>query len=239
MADEFCDPGTPGYPKWTALDAMEWKLLPDTFGGGSVHLFDYKDAWVKYNRNRIKMAAASRLIPPLLLGSVAWAEAGGMPDFVKGDVVFPLRSFDWSGPHWVDRYLTITSPPGKTSFGEISIELRVAARELGITLSMLPYSKQQDLARCLETDTFNIDVVARHLHRLILYDYPGIDTAHLTDEQFIVAGSRYNRGTQRALADFIASLTAPEGSPTRQYTEYGRSMIRHRDRVKALLGVGP
>jgi hypothetical protein len=32
-----------------------------------------------------------------------------------------------------------------------------------------------------------------------MLSYPGKDTAHLTDEQIILIGSRYNRGTQREI----------------------------------------
>lgn len=239
MADAFCEPGTPSYPKWTAFDAIMWKLAPDSQNGGIARLFNYKDAWVKYNSKLMRNASSGSAIPPILLASVAWAEAGGMPDFVKGDIVFPLRSFDWSGPEWVDRHMTITSPPGKTSFGAISIQLRVAAQIVGIDLTTLAHSKQVSLARCLETDAFNIAVVAKYLRALILFDYPNVDTANLTDEQFAIAGSRYNRGTQRKLDDFIASYQAPLGSPLREYTSYGHRMLQHRVRVANALGVGP
>lgn len=239
MADAICDPTSPSYPKWTAFDAVMWKLMPESRGGGTVRLFNYKDAWVKYNAARIKSAAAAQSIPPLLLACVAWNEAGGMPDFVKGDIVFQVRSFDWSGPDWVDKHMTITRNPALTSFGGIAMQLRVAAHELGLDATTMSYSEQSKLGQCLETDAFNIDVVAKYLHDLILYDYPGADTANLTDEQFVIAGSRYNRGTQRSLADMIASNNAPVGSALREYTSYGHAMLRHRDRVANMLGSTP
>jgi hypothetical protein len=238
VANDFCEPGTTGYPKWTAVDAMSWKLLPEWAGGGAPRLFAYKDGWVKYNAKAIKEASARHKIPAILLASVAWAEAGGMPDFVD-DVAFSVRSFDWSGPDWVDKHMTITSTPAKTSFGSVSIQLRAAARELGVDVETMSYSRQHDLAVCLETDVFNLEVVAKHLHGLILFDYPKADTLNLTDEQFVIAGSRYNRGTQRKLADFVASLAAKADSPLREYTSYGRRMLQHRDRVQRLLGAVP
>jgi len=238
VANEFCEPGTTGYPKWTTVDAMSWKLAPEWAGGGAPRLFAYKDGWIKYNAKTIKAAAARHNIPPILLASVAWAEAGGMPDFVD-DVAFSVRSFDWSGPDWIDKHLTITSTPAKTSFGSVSMQLRVAARELGVDPETLSYSRQHDLAVCLETDVFNLEIVARHLHGLILFDYPKADTLNLTDEQFVIVGSRYNRGTSRKLADFVASLAAKPDSPLREYTSYGRRMLQHRDRVQHLLGVVP
>ncbi len=92
-----------------------------------------------------------------------------------------------------------------------------------------------NLITCLETDTFNLNIVAQHLKNLILHDYPGIDTSNLTDEQFIVAGSRYNRGIERALGDFVDSIKLSAGSHGRQFSEYGRRMLEHRDHVLTLL----
>jgi hypothetical protein len=165
-----------------------------------------------------------------LLAGVAWEEAGGMPDFVK-DPLFRVRFFDYSGPDWVH----IGPPPGKTSFGAASIQLRVAARELGLKLSSMSYDRQFALARCLETDGFNLEIVAKHLHGLILYDYPKANTMKLSDEQFIVVGSRYNRGTQRKLNDFIKSIKAPKGAPDRECSSYGRTMLKRRAHVMTLL----
>ncbi len=50
-------------------------------------------------------------------------------------------------------------------------------------------------------DNLNLTMVARHLYELIIYDYPSTDTLNLTDEQFILAGSRNNRGIERSQSD--------------------------------------
>lgn len=71
---------------------------------------------------------------------------------------------------------------------------------------------------------------------LIKYDYPNQDPLHMSDEQIIVPGSRYNRGTQRSLEDFIHSIYANEGAPEREWSSYGRSLIRHKSRVAKILG---
>ena len=58
-----------------------------------------------------------------------------------------------------------------------------------------------------------------HLRNLILHDYPGANTTNLTDEQIMMVGSRYNRGTARKKSDFINSAQAPIGSPIREYLD--------------------
>lgn len=237
-ANEFCEPGTPSYPKWTVLDLMAWKVWPDRWGGGRNHLLAYKDAWVSYNRLRIAASAQNAGVSVELLAGVAWQEAGGDPDFSDTPKLL-IREFDWSGPDWVDDHLTVTSPPAKTSFGVISMQLRSAAHELGLNADKISASRRSQLAECLETDTFNIEIVARHLRGLVQFDFPSADARRPTDEQFAIAGSRYNRGTQRRLADYQASLSAQQGSPGREYTEYGRAMLRRRVHVKQLLDGAP
>src|SRR5690349_10233401 len=120
----LCSSSAPSYPRWTAVDLALWQLVPDRLGGGRRYLFAYKDAWIRFNARHIKAAARNAAIPPKLLAGVAWLEIGGMPDFVD-DIAFPVRSFDWSGPDWVDRNLTITKNPGLTSMGAVSIQLVV------------------------------------------------------------------------------------------------------------------
>jgi hypothetical protein len=231
---EFCAPDDANYPKWSTLNGFIWKLLPERAGGGFPYLSAYKDAWVLYNRLRIVATAKKYKIPPALLGSVAWAEVGGKPDESKRPM-FAFRSFDWSGPDWVDRNLTVSKPPGQTSFGAVSIQLRAAARELNLDVETMDYEDELRLISCLETDVFNLDIVARHLQGLVLHDYPAADTQSLSEEQFIVAGARYNRGIERALSDITDSLKATPGSQGREYSSYGRAMVTHRQHVEALL----
>jgi hypothetical protein len=71
-----------------------------------------------------------------------------------------------------------------------------------------------------------------NLHNLPTSPY-AVD--NLTDEQIVIVGSRYNRGTERKLEDFIYSLKAKPGTETRKYTEYGRAMLRRRERIRNLL----
>ena len=234
-SNEFCSPKlTESYPKWTSWSFIRWKFLPDKLGGGNAYLLAYKDSWLIFNSLRIQGAAKSSKIPLYLLAGVAWIEVGGMPDLIDS-IAFPVRSFDWSGQKYIDKHLTITKNPQTTSFGSVSIQLRHAAKAIGVNINNLSYKRQVQLSICLETDTFNLNVVARHLHELIKHDFPDADSENLTDEQMIVVGSRYNRGTERKLEDFIDSLRAAPGSENRKYTEYGRTILRRRDHIRNLL----
>ena len=234
-SNEFCTPNsTPSHPKWTSWNYLRWKYLPAKMGGGRQYLLAYKDSWILFNKSRIHAAAKSAKIPTLLLAGVAWIEVGGDPDFIDS-LVFPVRSFDWSGPGYIDNHFTVTRHPHKTSFGSVSIQLRRAAKTMGINLDDIDYKQQAKLCRCLQTDWFNLNVVAKHLHELIKYDFPDADSENLTDVQIAIAGSRYNRGTERTLEDLFESLKATPGTNTRQYTDYGRTILRHKERLFLLL----
>jgi hypothetical protein len=238
MATELPSDLNQSFPKWTPWDFVKWKVVPTRFGGGVKHLVNYKDGWVMYNRTRIVHAALGAKIPIELLAGIAWIEAGGMPDLIDS-IALPVRSFDWCGPDLVDRHRTITSNPNKTSFGSVSIQLRVAAKMFGIDIENLDYVEKLRLSRALEVDAVNLHVVAKHIFNLIKFDYPDADTANLNDEQIGVVGSRYNRGTSRSKEDLIESLNASPGSQIREYSSNGRTILRHRGRVRRLLQIAP
>lgn len=232
--NEFCGTETDTHPQWTPWDLIRWKLVPSRLGGGAEHLNRYKDSWIIHNKTRIIESARSNKFPAILLASVLRTEVGGTPDIID-HFSYPIRSFDWSGSDWVDRHLTITKAPETTSVGPGSIQLQNAAAELGLNWKYLSIQSKDNLFDCLTQDTFNIEIIAKHIRSLILYDYPGTDTLNITDEQFIVAGSRYNRGTKRDLKDIINSINVKEGSADRAYSEYGRAMMKHKPHVQALL----
>ena len=101
----------------------------------------------------------------------------------------------------------------------------------------LTWKEQFELiTTCLESDAHNIKVVAKYLVRMIKADYPNIDTTKLMDEQFI-SRSLYNGGPARALKDYRDSLKAPQGTVNREYTSYGRAMMKPTAEVRALLGI--
>jgi hypothetical protein len=94
----------------------------------------------------------------------------------------------------VDRNLTITNNPAKTSFGSVSIQLRTAVETMGLNPSEMSTAQLRSLASCLQKDVFNIEVVARHLRQLLDHDGLQKNPPLLTMEQVQIVGARYNRG---------------------------------------------
>ena len=209
-------------PVWSALDVARWKM-PQRLGGGIPYIQRFKDGWVRHNKSLITSNAATYRMPAQLLAGVCWIEVGGDPNFIDG-VAFEVRAFDWSGPEWVDRNMTVTRNPATTSFGAVSIQLRAAAETLGINPAQMSNSELRTLAGCLQRDVFNINIVARHLRMLI--DHDGLQAANssdLTMDQVRIVGARYNRGVGLSLEQIRRNLS------------YGNFIVRIWDRLTELL----
>ena len=221
MADLQC-PTDNGSPSWGVLDLAMWKLVPERFSGGKAYIQGYKDAWVRHNRALIKSNAAKQRFPAELLAGVCWIEVGGDPSFIDS-VAFNVRAFDWSGPDWVDRNMTITRQPWRTSFGPVSMQLGTAAHTMGLDAKTMPMAQLSALANCLQKDLFNIELVAQHLRQLI--DQDGLQTRppELSPDAVKVAGARYNRGQGLSLEDI------------RRNTSYGDFILGRWSRLTALL----
>jgi hypothetical protein len=214
----------PEHPQWDSFDLLRWKLMPERFGGGRQYIQQFKNSWVRHNRLIIIQQANAHQIPPELLAGTAWIEVGGDPSFIDG-VAYDVRSFDWSGPEWVDRNMTITRRPETTSFGSVSMQLRTAAQTLGMDPRRMRGDDWDRLRRMLENDTTNLELVARHLRQLALQDFPGQDTRQLTPERIEIIGARYNRGTGLSLEQI------------RRNVSYGRFINRKwRDMRQLLYG---
>jgi len=223
-----------GFPAFTGWDAIRYKLLPDNliFLTGDYYLWAYKAAYLKYNKKAIVNAARDEGIPLLLLAGVAISEVGGTPDRFKSTIVLPFRQLI------IDILRNNNVASNKTSVGLIAMQLRVAAEIIGLDPASLTLSQQHQLATCLMSNEFNIRMVAKHLKDLIIFDNPEIrDTVHLTDDQIIIAASRYNRGIQRNHADFIDSIYAHKGNNNREYSSYGRRILEKRKTLNKISGV--
>lgn len=208
-------------PTWNTWNVILWKL-PDKLGGGFDYLARFKDAWVSNNKLTIKRAAHSQRMPALLLAGVCWNEVAGDPTFIDTPAHM-IRSFDWSGPDIVDRNLTITKRPEKTSFGPVSMQIQVAAEVLGIDAESLNVIERQRLGQCLEVDVYNIDLAARHLRDLIDHDGLQLAPPSLSDLALKVAATRYNRGKAESLEVMETKLS------------YGEVILKRRTRINSLL----
>ncbi|MEI7248974.1 hypothetical protein [Pectobacterium versatile] len=235
MKNMFCDiNSTSTFPKWNFIDAGLWYLLPDDerYVTGNPRLWAYKAAYLQYNKDKIISHAHREKIPVLLLAGVAVSEVAGTPERFKAYGVlqyYQIRDyFNNSGN-------TISN---RTSVGSLAIQLRAAAETLGIDPSKLSTTQQLQLSNCLLDDDFNINIVAKHLKSLIFFDNPNIkDTLNISDEQLIIAASRYNRGIERKKDDFISSIKAPNGDPSRDYSSYGRTIIKRKNVIYKIIGM--
>jgi len=221
MSDFTCDTSNET-PTWGLIDLFVWKVLPERCGGGRQYIQRFKDAWVRQNKAHIMASANKYQLPPELLAGVCWIEVGGDPNFID-TVAVNVRSFDWSGPNWVDRNLTITHHPSRTSFGAVSIQLRTAAQTMGLDPSTMSYAQISALAKCLQRDVFNIEIVARHLNQLAHRDGIQGSLPALSMDQVRIIGARYNRGSGLSLEQI------------RQNTSYGNFIVNHWQRFTGLL----
>lgn len=227
MRNSFCKTDSPsGFRKWNVWDAGLWYFLPDNdvfISTGESRSLAYKVAYLQYNQEMLIHYAKSESIPILLLAGVAFNEVGGMPENSKAYGV--LQAFQLVD--FIKRDGNKKS--NATSVGSLAIQLRAAAETLGINPKTLTTTQQLQLANCLLNDDFNISIVAKHLKSLILFDNPKLaDTSVLTDEQLILAGSRYNRGIERKKEDFIASIHGDATPEVREYSSYGRTILRRK-----------
>lgn len=220
MVDFQCGASN-NFPAWNGWNVVRWKL-PKVLGGGFDYLARFKDSWVRHNRLTIKNSAASQNMPALLLAGVCWVEVAGDPTFID-TAAHLFRSFDWSGPDFIDRNFTISSPPEKTSFGPASMQIRVAAEVLGIDVATLDVVDRQMLGRCLEVDVYNIDLAARYLRTLIDHDGLQSNPPALGDFALKVAATRYNRGVSESLEVIKGRLS------------YGEVVLRRRAHINSLL----
>ncbi|RJT45089.1 hypothetical protein [Rahnella woolbedingensis] len=236
MRNSFCSTNlSSDFPKWSAWDAGLWISFRhhSIFSWvGDSRLFAYKFAYLEYNKDRISETARQEGIPVLLLVGVIFNELGGMPERAKLFIVLPLYKIDdlIKGEG--------NNRSNKTSLGSTAMQLRVAAETMGIDAEALTTTQQLQLANCLLDDSFNINIVARHLRVLIKADNPNLkDYRILSEEQIIIAGSRYNRGMERKREDYVASIAAQEGDPIREYSSSGRTIMRRKEAFNNLFGI--
>ncbi|MCT8343886.1 hypothetical protein LG003_13775 [Photorhabdus kleinii] len=126
----------------------------------------------------------------------------------------------------------------ETSTGIVAMQIRHVADMMGFDSNTLTTRDQLEIATCLQLDEFNIKMVARHLKDLILYDYPNADTSNLTKEQYIMVGSRYNRGITRKKDDFIKAIYKSKGQRTLaedEWVSYGEAVYNRLDHIDNLL----
>jgi soluble lytic murein transglycosylase-like protein len=185
----------PGTREWTTPDAIRYRLGAD--------IFPFKDQWVRGYRSAIFAAARRFDLPPELLAGVAYNEAGGDPSWIDG-AAYALRQGDRAD---------------RTSFGNMSIQVRTAFEALGYE-SAGPWQRRAMIASLSDPAT-SIFIAARVLANLRDREFRGIRARQLTREQIEVIGARYNRG--------------PAAPRSRLDLDYGRDITKRWRHLRRLI----
>ena len=207
--------------EWTTGDIVKWKWKSFR-GDKNNYIFELKAQFISHYRSVLKDAATKYDIPEFLLAGVTFAEFGGDPMWID-DVAYISRSFDWSGPDWVDRNMTILKDPNLTSFGNISIQVRRAAEELGYDVKKMSSDEKSALIASLKNPIQNIYIAAKHLSTLKQIDFADKLTTELTSDDIKVIATRYNRGPNLSLEKIKENLS------------YGESLYRHQAKINNAL----
>lgn len=169
-------PPAKGTEQWTLPKAAVWAA-----GGSDIHQF--KRQWVRGYRDAIKAAARRFDLPAGLVAGTAYNEAGGDPLEIDR-AAFTVR--DLLGDNGRDR----------TSFGDVSIQLRRAAEALGYDLNRISSTQREQMIGSLQDPQTGIFVAAKHLSDLRDLDFHGVPGRVLTRDQIEVIATRYNRGSE-------------------------------------------
>ena len=207
-----------GTKEWTTKDIVLWKA---PVIGKESYLFDFKSQWVTGYKDVINDAAKRYDVPPVLLAGVCFTEVAGDPLWID-EVAYQVRKFD----HLADPVLeplTITEKPEKTSFGNVSMQVRRAAETVGLKYSDVEPQQERDLINMLKNPKENIFLAARHLAQLRNIDFKGIAADKLTMEQIEIIATRYNRGPDLSVEKIKENLS------------YGKSISKRKDKLAAMI----
>ena len=172
-------------PKWTTWDIIVWQTF-----GGDAYIHNFKLSWISAYKNVIKDAAAINDIPALLLAGVAYVEVGGDPMWIDRDAYVFRETFD------KDKAL-------KTSFGYLSMQVRVATETLRYNNSKLGLHQIDETIKSLEDPVQQIFISAIHLSHLRDIDFKGVSAIEMTDAQISITVERYNRGGAISMSSII------------------------------------
>ncbi len=162
-------------PVWTFEMAEAYaglKLVSDK--KAKEYIWKFKKAWVRAYRQVIKDAARKYQIPVYLLAGVAFEEVGGKPAFVD-DAANIVRNY--GGRDW------------KTSFGDVSMKMGVAADTLGYIRKDVTPEQYWEIKQSLKDPVQNLFMAAKFLR-----DIHNEQKKPWNSEEVLRVGSRYNGG---------------------------------------------
>jgi hypothetical protein len=177
-------------------------------------LFEVKRNFVGDYKTTINNAAAQYDIPPVLLAGVAFNEFGGDPPSID-DAAYAVRIF--------------IGGSDKTSFGDLSMQLRVAMETLGYENTQT-LSVGNSVIESLKDPVEAFYIVAKHLSSLKDVDFKGKKGSELTDEEIKVVGTRYNRGAGLSLEAIKKNLSYGQAIMKRK--EELQNLIKEKDKTK-------
>ncbi|WP_133797241.1 hypothetical protein [Prosthecobacter fusiformis] len=194
--------------EWGFFDAAQYGV--ESIVGGK-HLKEYKDAYVKNHNVTIQVMADIFDIPPEVLAGVAWMEAGGSWDAGEDTAGFLASEHGLS-----------SRPVGERSFGEVQIQLRHAARNLGMPGSE-PVFLRDVANRIYRSSAWNLYAVASHLDEIRRQKFPGVKAKDMTKEHVMLIGDAYNAGAQKTTEQ------------ARQKSNYGPDLVQKIDWIRNML----
>ena len=191
--------------EWNTWDIVKWKF---PVLGDPNYIHDFKRQWVRGYRDVIKAAARQFDLPEILVGGVAYVEVGGDPLWID-DIAHKIREFDHAADPVLEP-LTITTEPEKTSFGNVSIQIRRAAEALGYKPEKLSDEQEKMIIDSLKDPRQNIFISAKHLADFKDIDFKGKSAGQMTLEDIMVTATRYNRGPELSIKKIKSNMSYGE-----------------------------
>lgn len=184
---------TPSVEEWGNF-VNPGKYLLDVAIGNTDNIHDFKMQWINGYKDVINAAAKQYDIPPLLVAGVAYVEVGGDPE----------------GSDAIMHSLREISPVGKsadlTSFGNLSVQVAVAAETLGYDFKNLTDIQKEMVIESLEDSKENIFIASRNLAVLKYRDFGSTPANDLSDDQIKITATRHMLGAAYSIGVVKASI---------------------------------
>ena len=191
----------PNVNEWTADDILEWKILKKD-------IFEFKYQWVKGYKDIIKTAAATYDLPPELVAGIAMLEVGGAPLWWD-DLTYAGRDNGivkyLAEKSWIPNSDKVNQNKYETSFGNVSMKIRVAASLLGYDYDKISKTRQKLIIDMLKDVNTNVLLAAKYLAYLRDKEFKGKSAVQLTKSDIEVIAARYNRGETETLEELLNS----------------------------------
>ncbi|GAA2794069.1 hypothetical protein [Saccharopolyspora taberi] len=151
---------------------------------------EYRQSWIRDNREVIKAAAQKYGLPPDMVAGIAWQEVGGEAYWTDREVYGVRRSEEIGNPHLDPND---DGRSNATSMGPVAIQVRRAAETLGYDPETMSEAQRSEVVEALNDPKKNIFIAASHLSDL-KQETDFHDKETLTPAQYQELAARYNGG---------------------------------------------